>query len=435
MTVATTAAKPKAVKIVLEPKKLMGADGDDFMMSESTKDQKYVLDGGAGNDTFVGGAGIDSIYGGAGLDMVDYRQEAGVKGINVNLKTGVAYDTYGNKDFLSGIEIVHGSKFNDRIVGSDSTDYLVGNDGNDYLAGGKGMDELYGGTGNDSLYGGADSDYLVGGQGNDLLSGGAGFDFVDFSDEGGEKGVTVDLVKGTATDSYGGADTLRSIEHVRGTDFADSMLGGSGDNWLRGQAGNDTLNGGAGTGKDTLDGGFGDDLLIGNNGDDSLIGGRGDDTLDGGKGVDIADYATDGGWHGISLNLTMGSAEDSWGSLDKLVGIENARGTDFDDWLFGDAKANRLDGGLGNDTLTGAAGKDTFVFNGGDDKINDFSVADDTLDLSGMGVTSLDQVIAAGIGVDLGVMLDFGQGNQICLVDVNVNQLSLLQYTFAPALA
>ena len=85
--------------------------------------------------------------------------------------------------------------------------------------------------------------------------------------------------------------------------------------------------------------------------------------------------------------------------------------------------------------MTGGAGKDTFVFNGGDDKINDFSVADDTLDLSGMGVTSLDQVIAAGIGVDLGVMLDFGQGNQICLVDVNVNQLSLLQYTFAPALA
>ncbi|WBA16651.1 VCBS domain-containing protein [Salinivibrio proteolyticus] len=96
----------------------------------------------------------------------------------------------------------------------------------------------------------------------------------------------------------------------------------------------------------TLEGGYqseilaagtGDDTLIGNEGDDSLLGNHGDDTLDGGLGDDL------------------------------------------------------LIGGKGDDTLTGGLGSDTFAFLSGDqgsvgaeavDRITDFDVQKDTLDLS-----------------------------------------------------
>ncbi|MPX89663.1 type I secretion C-terminal target domain-containing protein [Salinivibrio sp. VYel1] len=83
--------------------------------------------------------------------------------------------------------------------------------------------------------------------------------------------------------------------------------------------------------------GTGDDTLIGNEGDDSLLGNHGDDTLDGGLGDDL------------------------------------------------------LIGGQGDDTLTGGLGSDTFAFLSGDqgsigaeavDRITDFDVQKDTLDLS-----------------------------------------------------
>ncbi|WP_156146681.1 VCBS domain-containing protein, partial [Salinivibrio sp. KP-1] len=83
--------------------------------------------------------------------------------------------------------------------------------------------------------------------------------------------------------------------------------------------------------------GTGDDTLIGNEGDDSLLGNHGDDTLDGGLGDDL------------------------------------------------------LIGGQGDDTLTGGLGSDTFAFLSGDqgsigaeavDRITDFDVQKDILDLS-----------------------------------------------------
>ena len=209
------------------------------------------------------------------------------------------------------------------------------------------------------------------------------------------------------------------------------MIGGTNDNWLRGQAGDDSLDGGTGSGKDTLDGGFGNDMLIGNNGDDSLIGGRGNDTMNGGKNVDVVDYSKDAGWHGVSVNLANGLAEDTWGDIDTLIAIENITGTEFNDWIAGDKFANRLDGGLGDDTLTGGAGADAFIFNGGVDTINDLTAAD-TLDLSAIGIESLEQVMAAARGVDVGTLLKF-EGGAVWLVDVNISQISAMSFVYAAA--
>jgi Ca2+-binding RTX toxin-like protein len=71
-------------------------------------------------------------------------------------------------------------------------------------------------------------------------------------------------------------------------DFARTIQGSNGIDYLYGAAGNDTLNGNAGRdrlygggGGDTLNGGDGNDLLYGGSGNDKLIGGNGNDILNG----------------------------------------------------------------------------------------------------------------------------------------------------------
>ena len=72
---------------------------------------------------------------------------------------------------------------------------------------------------------------------------------------------------------------------LKGAGGDDTLTGGDGDDWLSGGGGNDVLNGGigndeldGGTGINTLDGGVGDDQITGQIGD-TLIGGAGADKL------------------------------------------------------------------------------------------------------------------------------------------------------------
>jgi Ca2+-binding RTX toxin-like protein len=53
---------------------------------------------------------------------------------------------------------------------------------------------------------------------------------------------------------------------------------------------------------------------------------------------------------GVVVNLATGTASDGYGGTDTLSGIENVRGSTFNDTLTGDANANWLEGGVGNDT-------------------------------------------------------------------------------------
>ena len=382
-----------------------------------------------GNDTLRSTGAVEMINGGLGLDKLVFDE--GTQGVSVNLKTGKLTDSFGNKETVSGIEIVIGTSMNDKITGSDFADYLVGGDGNDSLYGGAGSDELYGGTGDDFLSGGSSSDYFVGGKGSDTISGGSGFDMVDYSDEGGSYGVTVDLIANTATDTYSSTDTYISIERVRGSDMADTFSGNNSANMFEGGAGNDTVDGL--NGDDVIRGDFGDDKLLGGSGADMIAGGRGNDYMDGGSGSkDVADYAHDGGWHGVSVNLKTGIAEDSWGDIDTLVSIECITGTEFGDWFMGKTGVNSFTGAGGDDTMAGGGGNDTFVFGlgHGNDQINDFN-AGDTLDLAALGFLSVADVQAASVGHNLGTLINTGAGSSILLVDVNISSLATLGYVFA----
>lgn len=80
---------------------------------------------------------------------------------------------------------------------------------------------------------------------------------------------------------------------IHGTDDADAINAGGGNDHVMGHGGNDALLGGAGNdvlsggeGDDVLEGGAGDDVLSGDGGSDVLWGGGGTDVLKGGMGGD-----------------------------------------------------------------------------------------------------------------------------------------------------
>lgn len=100
------------------------------------------------------------------------------------------------------------------------------------------------GTADDSVYGGAGDDVMVSCAGNDVFDGGAGNNVLDYRAD--PTGVTVNLGSGTATDGWGGTDTISNFNTVLGSGFDDNLTGGTGADTLDGGAGNDNLTGGSG---------------------------------------------------------------------------------------------------------------------------------------------------------------------------------------------
>jgi Ca2+-binding RTX toxin-like protein len=227
--------------------------------------------------------------------------------------------------------------------------------GNDSAVTGSGNDSLAGANGNDSLDGGTGHDTLSGGSGDDSLMGGGGTDrIVELSDS-----------SFTLSNSHLaglGADTLSGFEEA-------ILTGGVNNNTLDASAfaGRATLDGGAGN--DSLAGAQGDDRLLGGDGNDTvtaglgqdvLLGGPGNDSLNGGGGTDMADYSTASA--GVKLSLKQRKAKGE--GNDRLLDIENAAGSAFNDQLVGNNLANMLIGGAGTDKINAQAGEDTL--NGGD---------------------------------------------------------------------
>lgn len=184
----------------------------------------------------------------------------------------------------------------------------------------------------------------------------------------------------------------------------DTVLAGAGDDLLRGGDGDDLLDGGegddaleGGSGNDRLIGGLGDDFLFGGAGDDMLAGGQGNDLLDGGEDIDTADYSAES--DGVTVDLGAGRANGDSIGRDTLTSVENVIGGSGNDVLTGNALANVLDGGAGNDRIVAGAG-DTVLGGIGDDIIEvvagtgaaagvDGGTGRDTIELTGTGTGSL----------------------------------------------
>ena len=187
---------------------------------------------------------------------------------------------------------------------------------------------------------------------------------------GADRGGNVDMLL------FDGLDTE---EHI-GTSSFDTLLGGRGNDRLKGDGGHDTLYGG--WDDDHLYGGLGNDLLDLGHGNDVGYGGQGDDVLRTGTGNDQA-YGQAGNdrlYGEGGDNLLSGGIGDDFienqsgnGVLlggqgnDSITGGANAEtlgGGTGSDLIRGGAGNDFIDGGSGADVLIGGAGSDTFAVNG-----------------------------------------------------------------------
>ena len=174
---------------------------------------------------FEGRAGDDFITGN-GSTQVSYRSATSAVTVNIGLGTASGDLSVGTDSF-SGVNSVLGSGFGDTLTGSDANDQFNGGAGNDTISGGLGVDRA------------------------------AYFSFVDDTVTGG---VTINMAAGTvAGDASVGADTLTSVETIRGSNFADIYLatgfsgasanaGSNGTfNEFEGMGGDDTVTGNGNT--------------------------------------------------------------------------------------------------------------------------------------------------------------------------------------------
>ncbi|ESQ74179.1 calcium-binding protein [Asticcacaulis sp. AC402] len=150
---------------------------------------------------------------------------------------------------------------------------------------------------------------------------------------------------------------------ITGSNLADQINGRNGNDVLDGGDGDDLIDGG--NDHDVLYGGAGHDSLYGGSGNDNLIGGAGNDRLYGGLGQDWATYT---GGAAIVANLNTGIVTGQ--GSDTLNGIENIMGSDFGDVLQGNASANKLHGGGGDDRFLVSYGYDELVGGSGRDVLD-----------------------------------------------------------------
>ncbi|MGB0747408.1 MAG: VCBS domain-containing protein, partial [Magnetospiraceae bacterium] len=452
---------------------IVGDAGGDYLRGQQGDD---TVRGGSGDDTIIGDTGDDSLDGGAGTgDLLDYRLTPGA--VNVDLSSFTAQDGTGGTDTLFGLENVYGSGLNDTIVGNGAAneifgwggadsliggsgdDSLYGLTGNDTLDGGVGADVLYGSSGDDSLWGGGGNDSLNGGSGDDTLNGGGGFDTANYFGDPG--GVTVNLGTFSATDGYGGTDTLVNISNVTGSSNDDTIVGENSANQLRGGAGADSLVGQGGA--DTLVGGSGDDTLFGGSGGDSIAGGFGadvihyDDPTDGGDvitdfavgtdkiqvesanfggvtTIDGTNFVSNAGGNASADGNTRfiydQTADQLWYDADGTGATAAVQLATFSnnpdafaatDMQVGGASINVIIGTAGADNLVGTAGADSIVGLGTSDVLRGLT-GNDTLD-GGSGFDRADYTEAAAgpVYVDLGAgTATDGHGDTDTLVSIEI---------------
>jgi Ca2+-binding RTX toxin-like protein len=287
------------------------------------------ISGGGYNDTLNGGAGADTMTGFTGHDnyyvdnVGDVIVEAAGQGADRVYTTLSTYTLPANVEDLIMINPTSGIAF-----------HAIGNALNNYM---------YGGVGHDEFEGGAGADHMVGHSGNDI------YWVDDAGDRIDEKaGDGLDTVKVTTLASYTLGATLERLVFVGAGNF--SATGNAAVNHLETGAGNDRLDGGGGA--DTMIGGGGDDIYV----------------------VDEAgDTAVEAAGEGIDAVETVLAAYSLGANIENLA-YRGAAGIAFAG--TGNALANRIEGGSGNDTIDGGLGADTMIGLGG----NDLYFVDDAAD-------------------------------------------------------
>ena len=404
-----------------------------------------VITGGGGDDILTGDGG-DTLVGGLGNDIYVLVQpiaaiENAGEGTD-EIRTGAA-------------QWVLADNFENLTGTSSEFQALHGNGANNVIRAGSGNADLFGEGGNDTLIGSAAVfEQYFGGTGADLMIGGGGADFYNMVESG-------DVI---VEESGGGSDWVTAVsaaytlpDHVETLEgraaFGQALTGSAQANRIIATDYDDVLDGGAGD--DTLEGGFGDDvyvidslgdtvtdffgdhdeirtalatytlaanierltglggsgqsltgnalanLITGGSGNDVLDGGDGADTLAGRLGNDVylvsaGDAVTENSGEGIDEVRTALSSYALGANLENLVFVGSGGfvGT-------GNALANSLRGGSGNDTLDGGAGADAMAGGLGNDAYVVDDAGDTLTEAAGAGTDTVESAVSYTLGANL----------------------------------
>ncbi len=259
----------------------------------------------------------------------------------------------GGNDILYGSGLPADSAFaylaNDTLDGGFGNDFIFSYDGDDFLIGAEGNDSLNGDKGNDSLWGGDGNDSLIDRAGNNVFNGGAGDDTIDAS-------VYNSASQGSNTIEFGygdGHDLLRRANIYTTTNNTLALGAGISPSDLlvtreRRSYWDDT---------GTYTSGYVDLRISLRSTGDSIL---------------IEDFSRQNDPYGVGSPLQGVIFSDGliWDTKSLCDAIGN--GTDFNDNIFGFGWDQSLSGGLGDDALVGASplGNDTLSGGAGKDSLS-----------------------------------------------------------------
>ena len=373
---------------------LTGGAGDDHLTGNIHANR---LIGGDGNDTLVGGGGTDTLDGGTGVDTASF---AGLQAVNVKLDAngnGTATSSSGDVT-LTSIENLIGTDHDDTFqvstlpsesggvksgvikggAGTDTLIYNVSDDLNVDLQSGTvnnianildSIENITTGSGNDTIVASNDVNYIDGGAGNNT---------VDFKHA--TSGITANIQNsaGETTVSGGsGADVLRNIQNINGSDFSDTITVGNfnseidardGNNLIVAgtSTGNSTYNIIAGTGNDTISAlGSGNNTIDAGDGNNNVEAGNGNNQIDTGSGNDI--IKTGNGNNTIDAgngnnNVTVGNGQNN---IITGVGNDNIKAGTGVNTIASGAGNDSIEVGNANSTIDGGLGVDNLFYNVG----------------------------------------------------------------------
>lgn len=430
-----------------------GSDQDNIFGNSGNN----LLEGGIGHDTLDGGiGGIDTLRGGEGNDIYRVRsgntvidEIAGQGSDTIYAATSFLLAADDDIQLLGTVSVVATTAIN--LSGNSLGQVIMGNAGNNALfdGGAGGNDTMHGldgndvyrisnagtvifeMTGNDTVY--AATSYVLGATtsierlgtisvaattainltgnqfaqtitgnagnnilsgnvmpyragGNDTMHGFAGNDTYRVFNAGDviveNAGQGNDTVYAAASFALSADDSIEWLGTSSAADVTAINLSGNAlAQTITGNAGNNALSSGAAGGNDTMHGFGGNDIYRVYNAGDVIVenAGQGSDTV----------YAA------TSFAL---AADDNIERLGTILAAAttaiNLTGNTLGQIITGNAGVNRLDGGLGNDTMFGFGGTDTFVFStalgaGNVDRIEDFLPGTDTIELENTIFTGL----------------------------------------------
>lgn len=378
-------------------------------------DYQNVLDAGIGDDTLDGGLGADYMLGGTGDDT--YYIDSASDTVNEKIYEGddtvnVKYNGYSLSQYVENLILLDKAL---TATGNSANNYIQGSESDNYLYGGAGNDIISGLEGNDTLEGQSGVDMLIGGEGDDVyvIRSTDEFDFI---------------VDSNGTDviyAYADAVMVKGIENaviksttgvtVIGNDVLNSILGGSGNDYIYGGGGGkveeaayETLDGGAGG--DTMVGGVGRTLFKVDDKNDKIIDldysddwgnyrDRGIPELDFDT-IEVAlkdyGYASTSNFRGMSSTFSIGDNVTAFVKITS-TGKVNIVGGNQGNTIIGNENINIIQGGSGDDYISGHGVSatnsktlgDTLLGGYGDDDIIVLSDNDVAIEYMGQGIDKI----------------------------------------------